>query len=219
MQEATTESHLRPVRWSLGLGLFLTALLVGLAFVSAKVLQRAREQKKPLPVLGQVGAFTLTNQIGQTITLTNFLGRVWIADVIFTRCQSTCEMLTRRLASLQPKLPPTSKLQLVSLTADPEFDTPTVLKKYAEAHQAQPERWQFLAGPKKEIYRLAIEDLKFTVLDKTQEKREPLEEMFLHSTLFVLVDQQGRIRGWFPGTEPSASDQLLAAVQHLLREH
>ena len=218
MLAATTESRLRPVRWSLGLGLVLTALLVALAFVSTKVLRRVREQQKPLPVLGQVGAFTLTNQTSQPVTLTNFLGRVWIADVIFTRCQSSCEILTRRLASLQAKLPPAARLQLVSLTADPEFDTPAVLKKYAEAHQAQPERWQFLAGPKREIYRLAIEDLKFTVLDKTQEKREPLEEMFLHSTLFVLVDQRGRIRGWFPGTEPSASDQLLAAVQRLLRE-
>jgi protein SCO1/2 len=205
-------------QWSLGLGLILTTLLLGLAFVSARLLQRARLRQAPLAILGQIHGFSLTNQAGQPVTLTNLLGRVWIADVIFTRCQSSCENLTRRLAALQGRLPAPDRVQLVSLTADPEYDTPAVLTKYGQNHAARPERWQFLTGSKKEIYRLAIEDLKFTVVDKTQEPREPLEEMFLHSTLLVLVDRQGRVRGYFPGTEPSGADQTLAGAQRLLRE-
>lgn len=212
MDQAMKTPRWRPIQWSLWLGLMLTILLVAMAYVSARVLAR------PLPVLGQTKDFALTNQFGQPVTLSNLLGRVWIADVIFTRCQSSCENLTRRLSALQAKLPPAAQVQLISLTADPEFDTPPVLQKYAEGHHADTNRWQFLTGPKKELYRFAIEDLKFVLVDKTQEKREPLDEMFLHSTLFILVDQKGQVRGYFEGAEPSSSAQLVAAVQRLLRE-
>lgn len=213
--EPTTKSSSRKPLW---VGIILTVLILALALVSSNLLPQAGRMQKPLVLAGQVGPFTLTNQFGQPVTLTNLLGRIWIADIIFTRCQSSCLNLTRRMASLQTKIPPPAPVQFVSLTADPDNDTPAILKNYAETHQADSARWQFLTGPKKELYRLAIEDLKFVVVDKTREQREPQEEMFLHSTLFVLVDRQGRLRGCFEGAEPEAQVQVVEAVQQLLKE-
>lgn len=213
METTATQSQHRARLW---LGASLTGLI--LVLVAYVALQGSGRSTKTLMVLGQVNGFSLTNQFGQPVTLTNLLGRVWVADVIFSRCRSSCEILTRRMAALQPGLPSADKVQLVSLTADPEFDSPDVLRKYAEARGADPARWIFLTGPKKEIYRFAVEELKFVVLDKTQEQRDPLEEMFLHSTLLVIVDRQGRIRSYVQGAEPAAQEQVLRIVRQLLKE-
>ncbi|MBI5388630.1 MAG: SCO family protein [Verrucomicrobia bacterium] len=215
MEEIATPSSARSGLWT---GLALTAVILALSLVVAKLPRGAGQAAQPLPVLGRVSPFTLTNQLGQETTLAKLQGQIWIADVIFTRCQSSCLNLTRRMAALQSKLPPGDKVQLISLSADPEYDTPAVFRKYAETHQADSARWQFLTGSKKEVYRLAVEDLKFVVLDKSQEKREPLEEMFVHSTLFAVVDPRGQVRGYFDGATPTAQEQVLAAVRQLLKE-
>lgn len=218
MDEPTTPSPSRRIPGTLWIGVGLTVLLAAATLLLMNWQRRSRAAAKPLLVLGQVNAFTLTNQLGQPVTLTNLLGRVWVADVIFTRCQSSCLNLTRRMAALQARLPSGEPVQLVSLTADPENDSPSVLQQYAETHGADAARWQFLTGPKKELYRLAIDDLKFVVVDRTQASCQPLEEMFLHSTLFAVVDRRGRVRGYFEGTEPAAQEQVLAAVGRLLKE-
>jgi protein SCO1/2 len=177
-------------------GLGLVILLMAAAFVLSKV-EPKRRAKGTLPDIGRIAAFTLTNQAGQTVTLADLRGKVWVADIIFSRCAGPCPRMTRQMASLQAALPPTSTARLVTLTTDPEFDTPEVLAKYAARFNANPDRWQFLTGTKKEIAALAVDSLKLTAVEVQPEERTNTEDLFIHSTIFVVVDKQARLRGSF----------------------
>lgn len=147
-----------------------------------------------LPVLGRVPAFQLTNQLGQPVALSNLLGKIWIADIIFTRCAGPCPVMTRQMSELQPLLESHPDLCLVTLTTDPAYDSPEVLKKYGDKFGATSPRWLFLTGAKPEIARLALEGLRLAAVEKGEKERENPADLFIHSTMFVVVDQQGRLR-------------------------
>ena len=142
-------------------------------------LQINRSRRRPLlRVIGPVADFTLTNQDGQLSTLADFTNHVWVADIIFTRCAGPCPRMTGQMRSLQNLLPPDSTAQLVTLTTDPDFDSPAVLKKYGERFNADSNRWTFLTGTKKEIAALASGSLKLSAvpvkLGRPQRRRRPV---------------------------------------------
>lgn len=149
-----------------------------------------------LPIIGTLDDFRMTNQSGQTVRRADLLGKVWVADVIFTRCPGPCAKMTARMADLQTSIPPHWPVKLVSLTTDPEYDTPEVLGRYAAEFHADPGRWDFLHGEKPAIAELAVKGLKLVVLDK-EEERESVNDLFIHSTTLALVDKHGRLRGAF----------------------
>jgi protein SCO1/2 len=105
--------------------------------------------------------------------------------------------MTRQMASLQAALPPNSPARLVTLTTDPEFDTAEVLDKYAARFTADTNRWWFLTGAKQDIAALAIDSLKLTAIEKKPGERLSDDDLFIHSTIFVVVDKQARLRGVF----------------------
>ena len=203
-----------------GVGLLIVILAV------AWVLSRVSSQRPRLdtpPVFGQVADFTLTNQNGGTVTLADLRGHVWVADIIFTRCAGPCPRMTRQVNMLQDALPSGSRTKLVTLTTDPEFDTPEVLKSYAARFEANPDRWMFLTGTKKEIAALAINSLKLTAIEQKPEDRKDSADLFIHSTIFVVVDKQARLRGIFEpegeGVDPARErGEILALVNQLERE-
>ena len=195
----------------------------GLALVMAVIFgayfaARLRAARQPLPVLATVPDFALTNQFDRSVTLEDLRGKVWVADIIFTRCPGPCAKMTKQMGELQAALPSSEPVQLVSLTADPEFDTPEVLKKYGERAGASPDRWQFLTGKKLDVYRLATKGLLLAVDEIKADERTSPDDLFVHSTLFVIVDSQGRVRGSFDGTEASSRSKILAAIRTLLKE-
>src|SRR2546421_6458378 len=110
---------------------------------------------KPLPVLGQISDFTLTNQLGQAVTLADLRGHVWVADIIFTRCAGPCLKMSRQMKELEEALPAASQARLVTLTTDPDYDTPAILRTYAARFTPDTNRWIFLTGTKKELANLA----------------------------------------------------------------
>ena len=201
------------------IGVVITLLILLLAYLLAQL--RLRETiGKPLPILGQVQDFRLTNQAGQIVTLADLRGRVWVADIIFTRCAGPCPRMTRQMREIQQALPATSTAKLVTLTTDADFDTPPVLKAYAEKFGADPKRWMFLTGDKRQVANLAIDSLKLTAVEKKPEERLAPEDLFVHSTIFVVVDKLGRLRGVFEtdgeGVSPmQARALILAAVKRL----
>jgi protein SCO1 len=175
-------------------------------------------QEEPLPIYGTVPEFSFTNQLGQTVSDSSLRGQIWIADIIFTRCPVVCAKLTRNLAEIQAAVPKDAPVKFISLTADPEYDTPAVLHRYADKFAAEPDRWFFLTGPKGKMNALAMNGLKLAVLDKAPEIRESPEDLFIHSAKFVLVDKQGRLRAWFDGDLPESRAEVLHAINSLLRE-
>lgn len=212
------------IEWLVWGGLVLIITAIGGVFAWSKLGMGVR----PLPVIAQLPDFKLTDQNNEPISLANLRGKVWVADIIFTRCPGPCARMTRNLAKLQAELPANQPVRLVSFTSDPDFDTPRVLKKYADKFGADPNRWSFLTGGKKEIRSLAVNDFKFVVMEKKPEDREVPEDLFIHSTYFDLVDKQGRVRGWtdregrlhayFDSEDPEARAEIRSAIKQLLRE-
>jgi protein SCO1/2 len=136
--------------------------------------------------------------------------------------------MTRHLSEIQNSLPTNQPIKLISFTSDPEYDMPPVLKTYAERFGADPNRWWFLTGNKGEIRRLATNDLKFVVVEKQKGEQENPDDLFIHSTWFVLVDKNGNVRGWTDGRgdmhaywdseEAEARAGIMAAAQRLSKE-
>lgn len=209
----TASSTLEKIVWTV---LALVIIGIALAFVLSRKPNQSAQEPRPLPVYAQVADFQLTNQIGRAVSLADLKGRIWIADIIFTRCAGPCPTMTRQMAGLQAALP--AAVQCVTLTTDPEFDTPAVLKSYGEQFRADFGRWHFLTGSKREIGKLAIDGLKLTALDIPPEKRANDADLFVHSTIFVLVDKQARVRGTFESDEPEFKAKILAAIRQLERE-
>ncbi len=202
---------------------FLTGLL-GLAAVIA-VLQGNPDARLPeLRVLGPVTEFALTNQDGQATTLAAFTNHVWVADIVFTRCAGPCPRMTGQMCSLQNALPPGSAARLVTLTTDPVNDSPAVLKKYGQHFNADFNHWTFLTGTKAQIANLASDSLKLSAVPVKPEDRKDDADLFIHSTIFVLVDKHAQLRGIFEtGGEGvdwtnAVQPRLLKAIRRLENE-
>lgn len=211
--------HTNRVLW---IALGLTGALLVLAFLLA-TLRMGAGLGKPLPVYGQVADFTLTNQDGTPVSLADLRGTVWVADIIFTRCPGPCLQMTRQMSQLQAALPPLSRAKLVSLTTDAAFDTPPVLKTYAQRFGADFNRWLFLTGTPKQIANLAIDSLKLTAIAKKPEERQSPVDLFVHSTIMVVIDKHAQLRGIFETTGDNVDPvqtrhDILSAIRRLERE-
>ncbi len=192
-----------------------TLAAVVLALVVSAIVLRP---KASLPVLGQMSEFTLLNQNGKTNHLNDLRGKIWIADVIFTRCASQCPLMSTHLAAIQTSIPTNKPIRFVSFTTDPAFDTPPVLKKYAAHYNADPSRWFFLTGDKPTLKSTIVDGLKLPSIDKAPSERENDVDLFVHSAKFVLIDGFGRIRGYYDGETDASIPQVVEAAEQLAKE-
>lgn len=214
MNETSANKPGHRIEWLVWSALLLTVASIAVAFIRARM--QGNQLHRSLDMVAPVPNFTLTNQFGQAVSLSNLLGQVWVADVIFTRCPMSCERMTQRMRALQKEVSPRWPVRFVSLTADPTFDSPSTLKAYAVRHGVDQDRWHFLTGIKRDVYALSVGGLKFTVLDN--DDRSNPDNLFVHSTKFVLVDKSGNIRGYFEGTEEEERRQLFLAIEKLRHE-
>jgi protein SCO1/2 len=191
-------------------------LLIVLAMVVASLV--SAPPAKPLPVYGAVTNFSLTDQDGRMVSQADWRGQICVVDLIFTRCLGPCPVVSATMAQLQAALPASPPVRLVSLTSDPAHDTPEVLKKYGERFGARPGVWAFLTGPKEMVRHLAIEELKLSMSDKPPAERATPVDLVIHSTRLVLLDPQGRIRGYFDGETTACIPAILAAIRQLNSE-
>ncbi len=191
---------------------------------------RTREggaEDKPLEGLklfGTVPDFSLIERSGRRVTLADLRGKVWVVLFFYTGCRETCPLIVPQmgLLHLEYKNDPEFKsdIRFVSITVDPERDTPAVLARYAERFSADPERWLFLTGERAAIYRLAQEGFRLgvgEVENPLQEQKIRGEKDILHSSRLVLVDRKARIRGYYPGIDVEAMVRLRRNVKTLLR--
>jgi protein SCO1/2 len=138
---------------------------------------------------------------------------VWVADFFYTTCPGPCPMLTSRLSELHRATKLMTGVAFVSISADPEKDTPEVLGKYAEKFAAD-ERWLFLTGAKDAVYGLANQGFKLGLSEDPANEREPVT----HSTKLVLVDRNASVRGFYEGLTPEGVRRLLSDIEVLLKE-
>lgn len=143
----------------------------------------------------KIAPFSFTNQNGKTITNKDYEGKIYVADFFFTTCQTICPKMTTNMVWLQDKIKDNPKVKLLSHTVFPDEDTVEVLKEYAKAKGVLDVKWNLVTGNQKEIYKIARQSY---LVVKTG-KPEELYDM-VHTENFVLVDQKGRIRGFYNGT-------------------
>jgi protein SCO1/2 len=194
--------------WKAMLVLFPLLTATGLLFL--RQAQVARLANHSLPKDGIVPPFQLIDQNGQPFGSQQLLGKIWIADFVYSNCPGPCPMISSRMSETQKPLRETD-VQLVSFSVDPQHDTPAVLREYAARLHAQPGRWHFLTGDKETIYRLSRDGFKLAT-------GEGGGAGPIHSTRMVLVDRSGVIRAYYDATDADAVTRLLADINHLLRE-
>lgn len=160
-----------------------------------------------------LGEFRFEERSGRTITQADLADRVWVAAFIFTRCPLSCPRISGVMKTLQQRLARSNAL-LVSISVDPDHDTPAVLKAYADRYGALPDRWWFLTGPKAKTYELIHDGFKLAVAESTAADRAEGAESIAHSDRLALVDH-GRVVGFFETSEASSLDQLVARATRL----
>ncbi len=156
--------------------------------------------------------FALTERSGQTVKLADFAGKVWVADFFYTTCPGPCPMMSSRLGEVQKELGTEPDLRLVSISTDPEKDTPEVLKLYAGKFHAS-DRWLFLTGEKAGIYALAREGFKLPIAEPASAGGQ-----IIHSTRLMLIDRAGSVRGFYEATGETGVRDLIRDIRRLLGE-
>ena len=198
-----------------------------------------------LDVYGEVPEFSLIERSGRPVTRADLLGKVWLANFIYTECKETCPTQSLQISRLQADFADAPDLRLVSITVDPKHDTPEVLARYAERYGANPERWLFLTGDKREIYCLAKDGFRLSVVDQADPNPPPChtaatgpspavlawltpppafathgsQGLFMHSARLVLVDRDARIRAYHLATDEDSLKRLRPNLRTLLAEH
>ena len=228
---------MRPWRW---LALGVAALGVALVGGTLGALWR---QPAPVPVettvesladYGPVPDFRLTERNGGTLTLADLRSKVWLANFIYTECTETCPLQSAQVQRLQDEFAEATDLRFVTVTVDPGHDPPEVLRRYAQRYGADPDRWLFLTGPKPAIVALARDGFKLGVSEATPAARTSSRPgllgpdpavashgssgLIMHSSRFVLVDRQARIRAYHRTDDPDSLARLRENLRALLAE-
>ncbi|UCH18170.1 MAG: SCO family protein [Burkholderiales bacterium] len=192
---------------SCGLALVLALLLGGSPAVSAHA-ARAEER---LPVVGPAPQFTLTAATGERVALTDLRGKVLAVTFLYASCADTCPLLTAQMVAIQRRLGADfgPRIGFVSITVDPEVDTPEVLRGYAKAHGADHEGWSFLTGTPAEIKDV----LRRYGVYARKSSRGDVDHLFLTS----LIDGEGMLRVQYLGVRFDPAE-MQADLQKLLRE-
>jgi protein SCO1 len=163
-----------------------------------------------------IPSFQLTNQEGKPFGRKEMKGKIVVADFFFTRCGNPtfCPRMAEQMKRIQDMFEENKEVLLLSHTVDPEYDTPEVLREYADKYQAKDGKWVFLTGKKRDIYELAFQGYKINALEEGEE----VTPDFLHAVKFILLDNQGRVRGYYDGTDSKDVDRLMIELKILLYE-
>lgn len=190
-------------------------LVVPLLFVVVLyfVQNRERTQKELLPPIVNLPNFQLTDQDGTSFSRENLLGKVSVVNFIFTHCPTVCPLLTQKMKLLSGEITD-PQVQFISISVDPENDTPAVLKAYANRYGADLNRWKFLTGPLETVSKTVIEGFKVVMI------RNEVKDLFdiTHGEHFILVDKKGSIRAFKLLEKLSDEQEMVQLIKALSSE-
>jgi protein SCO1/2 len=203
---------------------------IGFIIVLCYACQPSGPVHDPLPILGnaiidtvfkdgetiidtiypEIPDFSLTDQMGNTLTKANLEGKIYVADFIFTTCTGICPIMTTNMEEVHQTFKDDSMICIVSHTVNPDGDSVPVLRAYAATHHATYPNWYFTTGDKKLIYDLARNNY----LVSATEGNGGAED-FVHSQYFALVDPNKHVRGLYDGTDSAQVIKLIADIKVL----
>jgi protein SCO1/2 len=193
-------------------GLSKNALVMPRHYIYDSVINKVEKGKQISDTAWhKIPDFTLTNQLGKTVGWNDIPGKVVVADFFFTNCPTICPRMTLNMKRLQDGITNARKvgskqpefIQFISFSVDPERDSVSELKNWADRFQIDPSNWWLLTGPKKEIYDLSIEHMKLGLIDG-----KGIDTGFFHTDYIVLIDKYRNIRGYYHGLDTSAISKL-----------
>jgi len=177
---------------------------------------------KELAMIGEVPPFKFTDQNGKTITNKDYNGKVYVAEFFFTSCPSICPVMNQNMVKVQNEFYGNPNLGIASFSINPEYDSPTVLKEYADRYGVTNPNWHFLTGDRELIHSLANTGFNLYVGEASEEAGG-----FEHSGLFALIDQNGKIRSrfdengnpiiYYDGLEAEGIQMLIEDIELLLK--
>ena len=162
----------------------------------------------PPLVMGQIQNFELTDSNNQPFTQNQLQGQVWVADFIFTSCAGVCPIMSGKMQNLYRSYEREEGVKFVSISVDPETDTPEKLTEYAKRFSADVNKWHFLTGPYEKIHELAVNSFKVGKVD------EPI----FHSDRFILVDKKMQIRGYYAFDDKADMKKLFHEIALVAKE-
>lgn len=198
----------------LGIGVVILAVII---FAFNFTYSSIKDNQPPLPVLGnpghKVGAFTLLDQQGDTITQKVLNGKVSVIEYFYTTCTGICPRMNKNMAQIYETFKDTPGFQILSNTVDPATDSVETLAKYAEQWDADPKVWKFLTGPKKVLFSTAVEEYLLNAADSVGVNGE-----YVHTQWFALVDQERQVRGFYDGLKSDDMQKLKNDIRRLLQD-
>jgi protein SCO1/2 len=192
---------------------FFVLLFLGFYFSLTKLIPGFG--KPELPVLSYVPAFAFDNQEGKMITNNDLVGKVYVAEYFFTTCKGICPKLNSNMKKLAENYVGERDFRILSYTVDPETDSVARMKHYADSLGADPQRWWFLTGRKDSLYHLARSGY---LLDDPKNNALNINEQFLHTQFFALVDKGGRVRKIYDGLKKDELQEAEKDITALLKE-
>jgi len=166
-------------------------------------------------VYHQIASFSFLNQEGKAITNDEVEGKVYVADFFFTSCPTICPIMKKQMLRVYDEFHEEPDFKILSHSIDPAHDTVALLKDYAERLGVEDaSTWHFLTGDREKIFEIGQTSYLTTAME---DKNQP--GGLLHSGAFVLVDQQGHIRGVYDGTKEDQVDKLIADIPKLFKRN
>ncbi len=179
-------------------------------YIATFIISGCGKAPPPLRALPDFSLTAVTIDGTSPLDLRALRGRVWVADFVYTTCAGPCPMLTANMAGLQKRLP--KSVGLLSFTVDPDVDSPEVLTVYARKFGADPHRWFFVDGEKAALVKLFRDGFQIAAVESAG---APVGQNVAHTTKFVLIDGDGRIRGYYDGDDGASLDKLAADATKL----
>ena len=194
----------KPLPWLVLASLILAVILAGFGYY---VIRQADKSRSSLPILGEVPDFQFRDQNDRPFSRGQMLGQVCVVDFIFTRCQGICPVMANRYTHLYRLFREAPDLQLISVSVDPEYDSPEVLSQYATSYGVTDGRWILLHAPLDYVKDLCENGFMLPAEDLPQG----------HSGKFVLIDRQGQIRGYYDHDSDADQNLLKIHIRALLK--
>jgi len=195
------------------LGFFI--LLFAGFYIALTIIQGSNMWRKKLPKINEVKPFAFVNQLGDTITERHVAGKVQVVEFFFSTCKGICPKMNASMQQIEKEFNTEEDLIFLSHTVDPETDSVGRLKRFADSLKINPARWWLLTGSKEKLYEAAR---KSYMLDNQQDETAAIEEQFIHTQLFALVDKQGYVRGIYDGLDKKEMKKLSSDIPLILKE-
>lgn len=172
-------------------------------------------EKVKLPVLNTVQPFQFLRQDSSMVSQKDIGNRVYVAEYFFTTCKGICPKMNKNMKAIYEKYKANPDFLILSHTVNPDTDTLPVIRRYADSLGANASNWWFLTGSKQDLYKSARESY---LLDDPKNSSKNIEDQFLHTQFFALVDRQGRVRGIYDGIKKDEVESLMHDIEELIKE-